>query len=503
MTPLEQLHALRARGGARRTLGLPDDVVAAFLDRDPKLARAIELAVETVAAAREDLGEVADADEHALIAWLQEGLVQFYDAATVNPYVAAGACGPWIVTSRGAVVHDSGGYGMIGQGHAPFEVLDVLARPWVMANVMTPSFSQRRFTEAMRAEVGHARGYCPFHRFICMNSGSESVTVAHRISDANALVQTRPGGANEGRRPRILALSGGFHGRTDSPARASDSSLPVYRKHLYSYQEFEGPITVEPNDVAALEQAFAQAEERGEWIELLLVEPVMGEGKPGHAITRAFYDKARELTQATGGILLVDSIQAGLRAQGVLSIVDYPGFEDCAVPDIETWSKAINGGQYPLSVLGLSERAAGMYVRGIYGNTMTTNPRALEVAAAVLQGITPSLRANIRERGAELVEKLADLAHEFPGAVKGVQGTGLLLAIELDPDALPVVAFGGVEEYCRVHGLGVIHGGQNALRFTPHFALTSEEVDLMVGVVRQALNHFLVSGRAQPVAVAH
>ena len=74
---------------------------------------------------------------------------------------------------------------------------------------------------------------------------------------------------------------------------------------------------------------------------------------------------------------------------GLPSIVDYDGFEDCEVPDMETWSKALNAGQYPLSVVGLSETAAELYVVGIYGNTMTTNPRALETAISVLDRITP------------------------------------------------------------------------------------------------------------------
>ncbi len=39
----------------------------------------------------------------------------------------------------------------------------------------------------------------------------------------------------------------------------------------------------------------------------------------------------------------------------------------------------------------------------------------------------------------------------------------------------------------RERGIGVIHGGTNSLRFTPHFAITSDEVDLIVSHVRQAL----------------
>ena len=69
----------------------------------------------------------------------------------------------------------------------------------------------------------------------------------------------------------------------------------------------------------------------------------------------------------------------------MLSIVDYPGFEGLDAPDMETYSKALNAAQYPLSVLAVNERAAGLYRKGVYGNTMTTNPRALDVACAVLE----------------------------------------------------------------------------------------------------------------------
>ena len=77
------------------------------------------------------------------------------------------------------------------------------------------------------------------------------------------------------------------------------------------------------------------------------------------AVTREFYDAARELTLAHGSLLLVDSIQAGIRGTGYLSIVDYPGFQTAEAPDLETYSKALNAGQYPLSVLACNARAAG------------------------------------------------------------------------------------------------------------------------------------------------
>jgi acetylornithine/succinyldiaminopimelate/putrescine aminotransferase len=249
-------------------------------------------------------------------------------------------------------------------------------------------------------------------------------------------------------------------------------------------------LLVPANDIEALTELCARADEEGFFIELMAIEPVQGEGNPGSCVTREFYDEARRLTLEHGSMLLVDSIQAGIRGQGCLSIVDYEGFQDAQAPDLETWSKALNAGQYPLSVLGLNARASDLYVVGIYGNTMTTNPRALETAIAVLDCISPELRDNIRARGKEFVNKLNALSEELPGTIVKVQGTGLLCSAELNPETLPVVGFDKVEVWCRKNGLGVIHGGENALRYTPNFNITSKEIDLIIDITRQAIKAF-------------
>lgn len=185
-------------------------------------------------------------------------------------------------------------------------------------------------------------------------------------------------------------------------------------------------------------------------------------------------------------MFVVDSIQAGLRVHGVLSVVDYPGFESLDEPDMESYSKALNGGQFPLSVLALSEKAAAMYERGLYGNTMTTNPRSLDVAVAVLDSVTPELRENIRKRGDELLEKLAALKEQVDGAIASAQGTGLLLSCELDA-RYKIYGTESTEDYLRKIGLAVIHGGARSLRYTPVFNISEKEVDLIVELTKEAL----------------
>jgi acetylornithine/succinyldiaminopimelate/putrescine aminotransferase len=487
MKMLEKLNAMRAYGGEVRTHGLDDETLLRFTQTDSRLGDAVDAAYDEFLKLQHEMPELMALPESELTAAVQDGYINFYPSEAVNPYVALTGSGPWIITSHGAVLYEAGGYGMLGFGHAPESVLEAMNKPHVMANIMTPSFSQKRLVDALRKEVGHKRGACPFENFFCLNSGSESVTLAARISDINARIMTDPGGAHAGQKIHILGLEGSFHGRTDRPARFSDSTRETCRKHLASFRDFDNLLTVEPNNIEQLEQVFTYANSKQIFIEAFFMEPVMGEGNPGQAITPQFYARARELTREHGALLLVDSIQAGLRGHGVLSICDYPGFESLDAPDMETYSKALNGGQYPLSVLALTEKASELYRAGVYGNTMTTNPRALDIAVAVLNSLTPELRQNINDRGHELIEKLISLKNELGSCITKVQGTGLLLSAELDPQQFKSYGADSTEEYMRIRGINVIHGGKNALRYTPPFDITTEEVDLIISATRDAI----------------
>ncbi|MFW6340313.1 MAG: aminotransferase class III-fold pyridoxal phosphate-dependent enzyme [Wenzhouxiangella sp.] len=490
MSILEKLQPLRTIGGKPLTRGLPDAVIQRFAGQDPRLEQAVDDALGVIQCWRSAYPDLVAADETEQRDALQAGFVNFYADDAVKPYVALAGRGPWIITAKGAVLHDSGGYGMLGFGHGPDKIIQAMSQPHVMANVMTPSFSHLRLIEALRREIGHRRADgCPFERFLCMNSGSESVSVAGRIADINAKLMTDPGGPRAGCRIQRLSLSGGFHGRTERPARYSDSTRPTYARHLASFRDDDSLVTVPPNDQAALRAAFERADREGVFFEAVFMEPVMGEGNPGAALQPAFYALARELCDQHRTLLLMDSIQAGLRAQGTLSVVDYPGFEGLPGPDLETYSKALNAGQYPLSVLAMNQRAAELYRKGVYGNTMTANPRALDVGITVLGMVTPELRANIVERGKEFLTKFGRLKDELGGRITRVQGTGLLFSVELDARRYKAYSEGSTEEYLRMNGINVIHGGENSLRYTPPFEITSAEIDLIVAATREALLH--------------
>lgn len=484
MSMIEKLNQLRIHRKAPM-LGLKDEVLAEFA-HDIDLQAAVVNALSVMEQAQEMYGKYLDKSEEQAAKDIQHRIFNFYAPDAGNPYVPLAAKGPWIITMTGCVIHDSGGYGMLGLGHNPDLLSTAHTTPHVMANVMTASFPQRRLTDCLDREIGIRRSEktSPVYAgYLFLNSGSESVTMAARLADVNTKLQTGASGKYHGKKLAYLSIEGSFHGRTDKPAQVSDSCLETYKKHLASFEARTNLYTVPSNDCAALESAFAQADRDHAFIEAVFLEPVMGEGNPGISVTPEFYATARELTLQNDSLLIMDSIQAGLRTRGVLSVVDYPGFETLPAPDLETYSKALNAGQFPLSVLALNERAAKLHRIGLYGNTMTGNPRAMDVASVVLSNLTEGLRKNIVRQGENFLKSFRQLMTKYPNIIEYVQGTGLLFAVGINKQVIDVLGQDGLEKRLRLNGIGVIHGGENALRFTPHFKITDAEIAMIVARV--------------------
>ena len=153
---LSKILDIRENSGESDTSGILDSEITNFLSLDKKLSIAIDEAYTYHLKLRKEMGTaLLMKSEKELVKSLQGGFVNFYAPATVNPYVAIAGKGPWIITAYGAVLHDNGGYGMLGAGHGPETVIDAMSGNWVMANVMTPSFSQQRLVDRLRKELGH------------------------------------------------------------------------------------------------------------------------------------------------------------------------------------------------------------------------------------------------------------------------------------------------------------------------------------------------------------
>jgi acetylornithine/succinyldiaminopimelate/putrescine aminotransferase len=479
MAVLSILTKIRKDLGVRQTLGIKDELLTKFSD-DQNLLEACKQAEKNYFNLKSLYPEVFSLNEKEQIKYVQQDFVNFYSPETINPYLTLAAKGPWIITTCAAVIYDVGGYGMMGLGHSPKCLDNSQQSHHVMANIMTPSVYQYSFTKELKKEIGRKNKTSEWKkdlRFVCLNSGSEAMTLALRLSDAYAIKQEK--------KAMFIALESGFHGRTDAPGQISDSCLATYKNNLLSFKNKDNLITVKPNDIEALEKAFARSKTENYFVQAFVMEPVMGEGQPGLAISCDFYNKARQLTREYNSLFIVDSIQAGLRAQGCLSVIDYPDFWEQNPPDIEVYSKALNAGQIPLSVVAIFKSPTSLYKSGLYGNTMTANPKAMAIGAAVLSNITSELRDNIQGRGKDLVVMGKRLQQKYPGLITEVKGTGLLFSLEIDPSIAKVVADNGLEKILRSQGLGIVHGGKNALRMTPCFAINSNEIDLIESLLEE------------------
>jgi len=245
--------------------------------------------------------------------------------------------------------------------------------------------------------------------------------------------------------------------------------------------------TVRINDFSDLLGKVIKILNDGYLLDAIIMEPVMGEGNPGFGLTPEYYNLVRKLSLDLNSLFIIDSVQAGIRTNGCLSVIDYPGFNDVEPPDMEIFSKAINSGYYPLSVLAMKDEVSKIYEVGTYGNTMCANPKALDIGYETLNRLTPEVSENIIIQGNNFKSMLIDLKNKYPDIITDVTGTGLLIAAHINKK-YPVVGDNNLEMKCRYNGLNVIHGGENALRFTPYFLINENEIKLIRNILMDVFN---------------
>jgi len=285
--------------------------------------------------------------------------------------------------------------------------------------------------------------------FFC-NSGAEANEAALKVA--------RKATGRSG----IVALEGGFHGRTYGALSATGQP---------GKWEGFGPLVpgfsfARPNDVESLEAAVAPGGE----LAAILLEPVLGEGGV-LPLEEGFVRAAAEIAREVGALLCVDEVQAGLGRTGTFFAYEQLGIE----PDLVTLAKGLGNG-LPIGALLVREGIADAIGPGDHGSTFGGNPVASAAACAVVEAIDDALLENVVARGAQLSAGLEKLPR-----VREVRGRGLLLAGLLDRDAAPVV------DECRARGLLVLTAGPDVLRLLPPLVVTEAEVDQALGVLREVL----------------
>ena len=327
------------------------------------------------------------------------------------------------------------GIAVVGLGHcapAPLAAArDQLDRLWHVSNLYwTEPMVRLSELLAERFQGGRA--------FFC-NSGAEANEAALKIA------RKATG------RTRIVALEGGFHGRTLGALSATGQPA----KWVGFGPLVPGVSFARPNDIESLEAALAPAADTA----LVLLEPILGEGGV-IPLEPEFAQAAAELALEIGALLCIDEVQAGMGRTGTFFAHEQLGIR----PDLVTLAKGIANG-LPMGALLAGESAAPGFVPGDHASTFGGNPVVAAAAVAVVEAIDDELLAHVRERGNQLARGLEALP-----AVRAVRGRGLLVGAQLDRPVGPLV------DACRDEGLLVLSAGADVLRLTPPLVVGADDV---------------------------
>ena len=311
--------------------------------------------------------------------------------------------------------------------------------------------------EELAAELAELSG---LDRFFFCNSGAEANELALKIA-------RRWGWLHGKERPRVITLSGAFHGRTLATLAATGN--PHYMEGFGP--ALQGFDQVPVGDEEALRAAI------GPDTAALLLEVIQGEGGV-RELPADYLRAAEQICHEQGLLLLIDEVQTGLGRTG-----DWFAFQECGLrPDVVTMAKALAGG-VPIGAVGAREEVAEVMTPGTHGSTFGGNPLAVVAALTVLNEMRgQSLPQRAREMGGRLRAGLEQLA--APAGLE-VRGRGLLLGVCLSTD-WPV---GEAVAACREAGLLVASAGENVLRLLPPLIVGPEEVDealqILAGVFAQ------------------
>jgi len=340
-------------------------------------------------------------------------------------------------------------------GHSPrviVEALESQARRLINAS---PAFYNEPMAK-LATLIAEASGLGDV--FLC-NSGAEANEGAIKL--ARKWGARHRGGAFE-----IITMEHAFHGRT--LATMSASNKPGWDT-LFE-PKVPGFPKVPLGDLEAVRGAITPM------TTAVMLEPIQGEAgvlMAGDDWLRGL----RQLTREAGILLIVDEIQTGIGRTGRLFGYEHAGIQ----PDIMTLGKGLGGG-VPIAAL-VASGSASCFEYGDQGGTFNGAPLMAAVGCAVLQAVlAPGFLDTVAATGAYLAARLRALSAELGHGE--VRGRGLLLALALkDLDA------GKVVQAALDRGLLINAPRPDSLRFMPSLTVSRDEIDQMMGLLRESLQH--------------
>jgi ornithine--oxo-acid transaminase len=375
-----------------------------------------------------------------------------------------------VVLTRGEGVHvwDTDGnryldclsaYSAVNQGHCHPKILAAMVEQAGKLTLTSRAFRNDQLAH-LYEELAALTGS---HKILPMNSGAEAVETAIKaVRKWGYEVKGVPEGKAE-----IIVCSDNFHGRTLSII--SFSTDPDARSGFGPYTP--GFRTVPFGDADAFAAAI------NENTVAALIEPIQGEA--GVIIPQSgYFKRVRQLCTDHKVTLILDEIQTGLGRTGKLLAEEHEGIE----ADVTLIGKALSGGFYPVSAVLSNSEVLGVLKPGQHGSTFGGNPLACAVARAALKVLTEEdMIGNAERMGDYFLEGLRSIRSNI---VKDVRGRGLMMAVELEPEA------GGARQYCyalKERGLLAKDTHENTIRLAPPLVINKEQVEWAVEQIEKTI----------------
>src|SRR3981189_782457 len=358
--------------------------------------------------------------------------------------------GVWVWDTHGNRYLDClSAYSAVNQGHCHPKI-----RAAMVERAGRLTLASRSFYNAQLApfyeQIAELTGS---HRVLPMNSGAEAVESAIKsVRKWGYEVKGVPDGQAE-----IIVCADNFHGRT--LGIIGFSTDPAARDH---FGPFAPGFKIIPfGDAEALEEAITPN------TVAFLVEPIQGEA--GVIIPPAgYFPRVREICTAHDVMLILDEIQTGLGRTGKLLAEQHDGIE----ADVTLLGKALSGGLYPVSAVLSNNEVLGTLKRGQHGSTFGGNPLACAVARAALRVLVEEgMIENAAVQGERFMDGLRSIR---TNTIREVRGRGLMLAVELHPEA------GDARRYCEAlqkKGILAKDTHVHTIRIAPPLVITSDQVD--------------------------
>lgn len=292
------------------------------------------------------------------------------------------------------------------------------------------------------------------------NSGTEAIEGALKVARKYAYLK------DPSKDYEFIAMNHSFHGRSQGAlavtgnAHYQDGFVPVPMRAVFA-------------DFNDLEDVKAKITDRTCGI---ICEVVQGEGGI-YPADKEFLQGLRDLCDQHDLLLIFDEIQCGMGRCGSLYAHDLYGVK----PDVLTLAKALGCG-VPVGAFVTSEKASHALVPGDHGTTYGGNPFATAAVCEVYRQFEEKdLVGHVNEVGAYLYDKLEELKDNNPHIIDH-RGLGLMQGLEFDGPVADLV------KACLGKGLVLISAGTNTIRFIPPLVIEKEDVDEMMGILKEVLS---------------